>query len=129
MKRNRKRVIAAVAVICALAAGGAAYTNTVTGAGTTNNTAGYAAVSVQGATLADASYSFDTTGANITGVALTFTGDLTGQDVEASFGSGALVDCGVVVSGDVSGGNTTKNCTITSATGSALTLNVLVHNP
>ncbi len=129
MKRSKKRVIAAVAVICALAAGGAAFTNTVTGTGTTNNTAGYAAVNVQGATLADASYSFDTTGANITGVTLTFTGDLTGNDIEASFGTDALTDCGVVAGGDVSGGNTTKSCTITSATGSALTLNVLVHNP
>ena len=47
-------------------------------------------MNVQGATLADASYSFDTTGANITGVTLTFTGDLTGNDIEASFGTDAL---------------------------------------
>lgn len=129
MKRNKKRILVAALAICALAAGGAAFTNTVTGTGTTNNMAGYASVTVQGATLSDASYTFDTTGANITKVTLTFAGDLTGQDVEASFNGVALTDCGVVVSGDVSGGNTTKQCTISQATGTALTLNVLVHNP
>ena len=48
MKRNRKRIIAAVAVICALAAGGAAYTNTIDVLGTTGATAGYGSVSVAG---------------------------------------------------------------------------------
>src|ERR1700684_3727549 len=72
MQRKTKRIIAAVAVIALLAAGGAAFTNSIAGAGTTNNTAGYAGISVAGATLSDAVYSFDTTGANITGVTFTF---------------------------------------------------------
>lgn len=129
MKRNKKRVLLAVLAICALAAGGAAFTASVTGAGTTNNNAGYASITVNGAALSDASYTFDGPGANITGVTLNFTGDLTGQDVEAAFNGASLTDCGVVVGADVSGGVTTKSCTITSTTTGANTLDVLVHNP
>lgn len=130
MQRNTKRIIAAVAVIALLAAGGAAFTNSITGAGTSNNTAAYDGITVQGATLADAVYSFDTTGANINGVTFTFTGDLTGDEVKASFGASALTDCGAVSAGDVSGGNTTISCTFSPivSTSTADTLNVLVSN-
>jgi hypothetical protein len=131
MHRIRRKFVLGLVVVGALAAGGAAYTNSITGTGTTNNYAGYAGVTVNGAVLSDAVYSFDTTGANITGVTLKFTGDLTGQDVKAGFNTSALTDCGTVAGSDVSGGNTTKTCTFGSPVGTpgATTLNVLVSNP
>jgi hypothetical protein len=131
MHRIRGRVVLALVIVGALAAGGAAYTNSITGTGTTNNTAGYAGVTVNGAVLADAVYGFDGTGANITGVTLTFTGALTGDDVKAGFnGQAALTDCGTVAAGNVSGGNTTMTCSFSPnvATSGATQLNVLVSN-
>jgi hypothetical protein len=130
MQRKTRRIVAAVAVIALLAAGGAAFTASITGAGTTNNTAAYDGITVNGAVLSDAVYSFDGTGANITGVTFTFTGDLTGDEVKAGFGSASNTDCGAVTAGDVSGGNTTISCSFSpnEPTQSASTLNVLVSN-
>jgi hypothetical protein len=124
-------MVVVLVVVGALAAGGAAYTNSITGAGTTNNTAGYAGVSVKGATLSDAVYAFDTTGANITGVTLTFATDLTGDEVKAGFnGAASLTDCGAptTLNGDVVGSVTTISCTISQPTGTGTQLNVLVSN-
>ena len=131
MKRNKKRIIAAVAVICALAAGGAAFTNSITGSGLTGNTAGYAAVSVHGAVLSDATYTFSSNGSQITDVTLHFTGDLTGDEVKAGFSDqSGLTDCGAVTAGEVSGGNTTVDCTLSpvETTANGTSLNVLVSN-
>jgi hypothetical protein len=131
MHRIRRKSVLALIVVGALAAGGAAYTNSITGTGTTNNTAGYAGITVHGAVLSDAVYAFDGTGANITGVTLTFAGDLTGNEVKAGFnGQSALTDCGAVAAGNVSGGNTTMTCTFSPvvATSGATQLNVLVSN-
>ena len=131
MKRNKKRIIAAVAVICALAAGGAAFTNSITGSGLTGNTAGYAAVSVHGAVLSDATYTFSSNGSQITDVTLHFTGDLSGDEVKAGFSDqSGLTDCGAVTAGEVSGGNTTVDCTLSpvETTANGTSLNVLVSN-
>jgi len=131
MKRNRKRVLVALLAICALAAGGAAFTNTITGSGLTGNTAGYAAVTVHGAVLSDATYTFSANGSQITDVTLHFTGDLTGDEVKAGFSDQAgLTDCGAVSAGEVSGGNTTVDCTLSpvETTANGTSLNVLVSN-
>jgi hypothetical protein len=70
MKRNKKRVIAAVAVICALAAGGAAftYTNTLP----SSNVAGYNHMSVSGADVQSISNTLSTDGTQITAVHFVF---------------------------------------------------------
>ena len=73
MKRNRKRVIAAVAVIAALAAGGAAYTQSIDTSTTTGSVAGYGSLHVTGTNaLSSVAYVFNNDGSQITGVNLTF---------------------------------------------------------
>jgi len=61
MKRNKKRIIAAVAVIGALAAGGAAYTANVDGTPTTA-AIGFAQTSITGATADGVSYNLSADG-------------------------------------------------------------------
>lgn len=86
MKRNKKRVIAAVAVVCALAAGGAAFTNEITTSSVTNANAGYGSVTVKGGeTLSSVVYGFNTDGSQITSVNLTFAATLTSQYVAVAF--------------------------------------------
>jgi hypothetical protein len=70
MKRNRKRIIAAVAVICALAAGGAAFT--YSNGMPSENVAGYGQINVTGATLDDIHNQLSTDGQYITKVVITF---------------------------------------------------------
>jgi hypothetical protein len=127
MKRNKKRVLVAVLAICALAAGGAAYTNSVDTTGTTGAHAGYGAVTVTGGPALDSvSYAFGTDGSTITGVNLTFHSALiAGQHVRVGFDDNAsLTDC--VPAGVTATANVT--CTLGTAanTANATSLNVLV---
>lgn len=140
MHRISRRFLVVLVVVGALAAGGAAYTNSITGAGTTSNTAGYADVSVSGATLADASYTFSSDGTQITAVTFTFTGDIEGERLQFGLGTAAnptLANCantgisgGVIPSGDYDGTtNTVVTCNgLSVTTGTATDLGVLVSN-
>jgi hypothetical protein len=88
MKRNRKRIVAAVAVIGALAAGGAAftYTNTLP----TNNVAGYNHMSVSGADISAINNTLSTDGSQITQVDMTFSSAVpAGSTVEIGWGATA----------------------------------------
>jgi hypothetical protein len=90
MKRNKKRVLAAIAVICALAAGGAAFTysNTLPA----HVTAGYGNISVSGADLSDVQNTLSTDGQNITKVTLTFASAIpSNANVEVGWGPTAGV--------------------------------------
>jgi hypothetical protein len=85
MKRNKTRIIAAVAVICALAAGGAAFTyqNTLP----TNNVAGYNHMSVSGADISAINNTLSSDGTEITAVSMTFsTAVPAGSTVEIGWG-------------------------------------------
>jgi hypothetical protein len=142
MHRIRRKSLLALVVIGALVAGGAAYTNSITGSGTTagNNAAGYADVSVTGATLADAVYTFNGSGDTITGVTFTFTGDESGKQLQFGLGTSAnpaIADCvstgmtnGVIPAADYDGSaNTVVDCTgLSVTTGTATDLGVLVSN-
>jgi hypothetical protein len=147
MHRKTRRFALAVVVIGALVAGGAAYTNSITGAGTTNNTAGYADVTVSGATLVDASYGLSADGSEINTVTFTFSGNLSNDNLEFLLdtapapggGNGnALAACtgtnvtsGVIQSGAYNSGTgkTVVTCTgLTVATGGATDLDVAVTN-
>lgn len=70
MRSKKSRIIAAFAVICALAAGGAAFTysNQIT----SDNVAGYGNVQVTGADVSDIQNTLSGDGQNITKVVLTF---------------------------------------------------------
>jgi hypothetical protein len=84
MKGKKTRIIAVVAVIGALAAGGAAFTASNTLPST--SVAGYGNVSVTGATVSDIHNVLSQDGQNITEVILTFSASQTGNTVVAGFG-------------------------------------------
>ena len=84
MQRRTKRLMGAVALIAALAAGGAAYTASNT---LSTSVAGYGNVAVTGDNVSDISNVFSADGQNIDTVNLTFqTAVLAGQTVTAGFG-------------------------------------------
>lgn len=143
MHRLTRRSVLALVVVGALIAGGAAYTSSIDGTGTTTNSAGYADVTVHGATLTDAVYGFSSDGSQVNKVTLSFSNDLTGKQVQVGLGptgvdvaactSTAGVDTdasGVVQAAAVTGGNTTVECDFGTAvdTGTATDLKVLVSN-
>jgi hypothetical protein len=100
MRLKKTRLVAVVAVIGALAAGGAAYTagNTIP-----DSTAGYGTSNITGATAQDLRYTLNSDGTVITGATLVFQGDLwdgnvtpaVADTVKAGFGSDDLTDCTV----------------------------------
>jgi hypothetical protein len=137
MKRNRKRVIAAVMVIAALAAGGAAFTNSISGNPVTNGTiAGYGTLNVAGATVTDVNYTLNATGTSITNVNFTFSGDLEGNTLRLAFDNANLGLCshtgitnGVVPTGAYDGStSTTVTCDVSETTTAATSLQVAVTN-
>ena len=89
MKRRTKRIIGAIVVIAAIAAGGAAFTasNTVP-----DTVAGYGTSNITGATVTALHYTLNGDGTEITDASLTFHGDQTGNVVKAGFGSDSLTD-------------------------------------
>ena len=74
MKRNKKRVLVAVLAICALAAGGAAFTASITG-GPVNAVAGFAQTTINGATVNSTHWVLSQDGQYITTVNLDLTAD------------------------------------------------------
>lgn len=137
MHRISRKMVLALVVVGALVAGGAAYTNSITGNGTTTNTAGYDGISVSGAVLNDASYQFNNDGSQITGVTLTFQGNTlstNGNDVvHAGFDdmtNGALTANSTCTAPAANGANDQSVCTFTTSepTGTPTKLDVLVNN-
>jgi hypothetical protein len=88
MKRNKKRVIAGIAVICLLAAGGAAFTTAIGSFPADNtNTAAFAQTQIKGATAAGVVYHTSTDGQFVTSADVYFTTDESANNVDAGFGS------------------------------------------
>jgi hypothetical protein len=87
MKGKKKRIIAVVAVIGALAAGGAAFT--ASNGLPSTSVAGYGNVSVTGANVTDIHNVLSTDGQSITEVVLTFDASQTGNTVVAGFNTAA----------------------------------------
>jgi hypothetical protein len=114
MKRSKKRIIAAVAVICALAAGGAAFTASNTLPGT--DVAGYGSVTVSGATVSSIHNNLDGTGANITSVDLVFSASQAGLTVQSMFGDESALDS---CTDSDPGTDTHWNCAVTHGTGAS----------
>lgn len=122
MQRKPLRIVAGLAVIGALAAGGAAFTasNTIP-----NTTMGFGTSNISGATATSLVYTRTADGSGITDATLVFTGDITGNTVEAGFNASALTACGT---GTLNAGNTTVVCHFGTAqpTATATTFNVAV---
>jgi hypothetical protein len=125
MRRNTKKIIAGVAAIAALAAGGAAFTasNTIP-----DTVAGYGTSNITGATATSLKYTLSADGTQINSAALVFTGDVTGDDVKAGFGTDDLSDC-TVGSYDSTAHTTSVTCSgYTQDTAASATFNVAVTN-
>ena len=116
MKRRTKRIIGAIVVIAAIAAGGAAFTasNTVP-----DTVAGYGTSNITGATVTALHYTLNADGTEITDASLTFHGDQTGNVVKAGFGTDALTTCTV---GSYDSGTDTTPASCTGYTQSTATL-------
>lgn len=114
MRFNRMtRIAAAVAVIGAVAAGGAAFTASEV---LPTNVAGYGTTSVTGGTVSDLKYTLSTDGQYIDSASLTFQGDVTGDTIGIGFdtySSGALQSCTVGTYTTGTPGSTAVTCTFT----------------
>ncbi len=112
MKRNRKRMLIALLAICALAAGGAAFTAAITGA-PTNAVAGFAQTTINGATVNSTHWVLDQTGQYITTVDLNLTADGTnGTSTSDPLPATAVVKAGFNVG--TSGAIDWASCTTTT---------------
>lgn len=110
MKRKNRKIIGAVALIAALAAGGVAFT-----AGQTlpTDTAGYGHVSVTGGfNVSDISNTLSALGTNITSVKVTFASAVpVGDTVTAGFDDESALDSCTTTD------QTVYNCTVANGTG------------
>lgn len=74
MQRNTRRMIAAIAVIALLAAGGAAFTAAIAGLDGNTTTAGFGTETVAGATASAVNYTLDSNGQYVDTVKVTLAG-------------------------------------------------------
>jgi hypothetical protein len=119
MKGKTKKIVLAVAVIAAVAAGGAAFTasNNIP-----DSVAGYGSSTVTGADATKVEHTLGADGTTIVSTEITFTTLTADSVVQADFGTGASTNCPVV--GQVA------TCTYATPvdTASASTFNVAVAN-
>jgi hypothetical protein len=122
MKRKPLSIIAGLAVVGAIAAGGAAFTasntipDTVMGFGTSN---------ITGAAANSLTYQRTGDGTHIVSATIVFAGDIHTRTVEGGFNTNALDTCDP---GTFAAGETTVLCTMTTPepTAGATTFNVAV---
>jgi hypothetical protein len=123
MQRSTKRIVAAVAVIALLAAGGAAFTASIQGLDGQNANIGFGSETVTGATATGVNYALDSNGQYVDQVVVTLTGDFTsGYSFKGSLmdPSGAVEQTGVCTPGTpYTSPSTTLTCDFTRWTGSA----------
>jgi hypothetical protein len=113
MRFKTTRIVAAIAVIGAVAAGGAAFTADES---LPTNVAGYGTTSVTGGTVTDLQYTLSADGQYIDSASLTFTGDVSADTIGIGFdnyASGALQSC---TPGTYSSPSTPVTCTFTADT-------------
>lgn len=124
MHRITRRLVLAVVLVGALAAGGAAFTASNSLPATT---AGYGSSSITGATATDIAYTLSADGTQITGATITFTGDLSNDTVKAGFENNNLTTCSAPTYDGTS--KSTSTCSgFTESTASSSTFNVAVTN-
>lgn len=130
MQRNTRRIIAAVAVIALLAAGGAAFTASITGLDGNNANIGFGSETVTGAAATGVNYALSTDGQFVDEVTVTLTGDYhTGYTFTGSVtdgaghngAGGAVVQSGTCTAGAYSAPSTTVTCEFESTPGTETT--------
>jgi hypothetical protein len=123
MQRKTKRIVAAVAVIALLAAGGAAFTNSIGGV-PSSTIAGFSKSTITGATATNLHYVLSTDGQYVDSVTVTLDGDRrTGNNINAGFNN-TLVAC--TPNATLNGSDTDVTCDFESSPGDA-TSGVPVH--
>jgi hypothetical protein len=124
MRHKPRSILAALVVIGALVAGGAAFTasNTIP-----NTVMGFGTSTITGATATSLTYTRTADGSSITAATLVFSGDIHSNTVEAGFNANALDTCAAGSYAAVPD-ETTVVCTLSSAepTAGATTFNVAV---
>jgi hypothetical protein len=135
MQRNTKRIIAAIAVIALLAAGGAAFTASLPGLDGQNANIGFGSETVSGATATGVNYALSTDGQFVDQVAVTLTGDYHANytfvgnltDGAGNQGAGgAVVKAGVCTPGSFTSGSTIVTCDFTAGGNGAADTGTLV---
>lgn len=130
MQRKTRRIIAAVAVIALLAAGGAAFTASIQGLDGNNANIGFGSESVTGATASAVNYALSSDGQFVDEVKVTLTGDFssgytfTGSVTDGAGNNGAggaIVDTGTCTPGSFASGSTDVTCEFESTPGTATT--------
>jgi hypothetical protein len=130
MQRNTRRIIAAIAVIALLAAGGAAFTNQLSGLDGNNANIGFGSETVTGAAATNVNYALSTDGQFVDEVAVTLTGDyssgytFTGSVTDGTGNNGAggtIVQSGTCTAGSFSTPSTVVTCEFESTPGTATT--------
>ena len=123
MQRKTRRMIAAVAVIALLAAGGAAFTAAIGGLDGNTTTAGFGSETVTGATATAVDYTLDSNGQYVDTVTVTLNADYhTGYSFKASLMSnttGTVEQTSAPCTPVYSSPSTTLTCDFTAWTGSA----------
>ena len=114
MGRNRKTLIAAVAVGALVLAGGAAFTNSASFTNT-NTTLAYGQEVVTGATVPIIQYGLSADNSTVNSVTLATLGDTSGSDVVAvgftdGGGNQPMITCTLVDFNITNPGDTTYNC-------------------
>jgi len=89
---GKRMLVAGVILAGALAAGGAAYTNSTTQPA--SQVLGYGTTTVSGATVSSIAYNLSADGSNVDTVTLALAGDTTASAVSIAFNSGASTSCG-----------------------------------
>jgi hypothetical protein len=119
-KHKTSRIIAGIAVIGAVAAGGAVFTAT---SSVPNTVAGYATSAISGANATSLDYTLSANGDTIELATMIFTENLTGSTVTAGFGADALTPC-IVDPTDLAGHTVT--CVLSQDTATAAAFHVAV---
>lgn len=118
------KALGAVAIAGAVAAGGAAFTNSNTQPA--DSVAGYGTTTVSGVTATSISYTLNATGTTITKVNLVLTGDTRNNNIGFAFGADNLTVCDDA--GSFAAGSTTYLCTANQNVVAATTLHVSAYN-
>lgn len=103
--RVNTRILGALAVAGAVAAGGSAFTNSNTQAA--SQVVGYGTTTISGATVSSMDYNLNAAGDNVNSLTLVLAGDTTGSAVSVGFNGGATTSCGT---GTFAAGATTYTC-------------------
>ena len=131
MQRKTRRIIAAVAVIALLAAGGAAFTDSIAGLDGGTATAGFGSETVAGATANTVNYKLSADGQYEDQVVVDLSGDQSASTFVANLtgAAGAIVKTGICTAGTYNTGtpgDTSVSCDFTTGGNGAADTGVAV---